>query len=335
VTTLILKNNALKNITKDDFKNFTDLYSLNLIKNDISYMELNSFEHNKQLKVLFLSFNPMNTVPTFVGLENQLTHLLMSACSITNATWDLLIRYTQLKVLRMTTNALNQFPNLNLTAGSLSTMVLGKCEITFIPAGYFKNFSQLIHLYLNNHKIKVLNAGAFDGTKLQVIRLDNNDLDQVQDAALNISTLEEINLNNNQMTTIPLMKTIGSILHYLDMSNNKLNGSLNVIDFNGLTNLKTVALGSNRLTGFGEAILSIMSALEVLDLTSNNITEFKDPFQWYVGPITHLTIDHQNNPMTCESDLCWAKNNSKITLNMDGCIVKPWSAVTANDICPS
>jgi Leucine-rich repeat (LRR) protein len=335
VTGIHLQYNALTGISKADFQNLMDLKYVNLRSNKISNIDIDSFENNLKLDYLLLDHNPLKTILLFNGLQNQLGWLDMPWCSVTDTSWDLVIRYTNLRGMRLHDNALNKFPDLNQTANALVLLDLSGCGITFIPSGYFDSFSKLQDLKLEKNEIMELHAATFHGTKLIDLYLSINNLHEIEDGTLNISTLQTLELRHNQLTNIPMLKTSGSDLSFLDISDNKLNGTLKATNFTGLTNLKTLLLENNQLTGIDEAILSIMPPLEVLNLTSNNITKFKDPFQWYDGPITHLTIDLQNNPMICDSDLCWAKNNSKVTVKMDGCFGKPWTAVSTAEICAS
>ena len=119
-----------------------------------------------------------------------------------------------------------------------------------------------------------------------------------------LATLKQLDLSRNTITSKTLVaNTFASniVLTDIDLSNNKISGTLSDVTFASNTALVSVKLNNNQITSFQTGAFSTIKKLEVLDVSENSLTsvgvtslDFKDSNQWG----TLLSLDIGNNQIT-------------------------------------
>nr|GEW88655.1 probable leucine-rich repeat receptor-like protein kinase At5g49770 [Tanacetum cinerariifolium] len=142
-----------------------------------------------------------------------------------------------------------------------------------IPLRLFNSKMTLIHLLFENNRL----TGPIPSTlglvkSLEVVRLDRNSLDG--DVPLNINNLTnvmELYLSNNQLTgPVPNLTGMNS-LNYVDLSNNGFEQTKIPSWFSTLQSLTTLKMRYTNLAGELPAALFSMSHLQNVDLSNNRI----------------------------------------------------------------
>uniref|UniRef100_A0A6N2KGZ9 Uncharacterized protein n=1 Tax=Salix viminalis TaxID=40686 RepID=A0A6N2KGZ9_SALVM len=137
--------------------------------------------------------------------------------------------------------------------------------------------SKLEELYLSFNRLNNSIVSYMDGlSSLKTLSLRYNRLEGSIDLKECLSNLETLDLSDNNITKVVASGGVSqpfkmSKLEYLNLRYNRLDNSiLSYVD--GLSSLKTLYLGYNRLEGLID-LKECLSNLETLDLSDNNITK--------------------------------------------------------------
>ncbi|XP_067618189.1 uncharacterized protein 2mit [Eurosta solidaginis] len=116
---------------------------------------------------------------------------------------------------------------------------------------YHGDCSAIYELDLSNNRLQMLNLSAF-------------------------TALRHVELANNALTTIPLhgRESAASTIQILNLNNNQITYAMNISS----TTLHELHLSGNQITQLSHLNLSMLSALETLDLSCNHITELETAF---------------------------------------------------------
>ncbi|KAM6577790.1 hypothetical protein CsatB_029627 [Cannabis sativa] len=274
----------------------------------------------KSLNVLDLnSCSLSGTVPSWVGNLSQLTYLDIANNNFKGHLPVVLRNLSKLTYLDLSHNKfIGQLP-----------LSFGKdlAELTFLDLGFnlfrgpipssFGSMSQLLHLHLSDNR--------FDGmfpillanlTQLLSLDLSGNQFSDsipphifenfnsinkldlsnnmfggaIPLSMFTMPSLVYLNLNDNQFTgPLKIENVSSSRLEYFSLNRNKLNGKI-PSSISKLTNLRSLFLGSNNLTGNCE--FDMFSKLSVLDLSNNNLNGTHP--QCFGNLLSQLDIRHNN-----------------------------------------
>ena len=272
-----LSRNFIENINVNAFRGLEDkLFQLLLNHNSLSSIPYHSLTYLQQLRYLYLQQNQITDIPpqTFanVKLGNlKYLHLDMNKIniiqkgSLTNLPLQVLTisnnKITELEkdsipkslwFIDLKHNLLQHIPYLALKElKNLKTLDLESNNITHLTAHKEVQFDTEMTLLLSNNKIHFLPNGAFDSfTKFTKLDLSYNQISKIDENAFkSITKLEEINLSYNNIAHIPI-RTFD----------------------NQEDSLKKLNLEENELHSLPTGLKSL-SALEVLNLNSNKLTE--------------------------------------------------------------
>ncbi len=225
---LYLADSQIASIEKFTFSQLKkNLAKIDLRRNHLKTINLNSFNDLVNLKELILSHNKINLIEdnSFKDLFN-LIKLDLSGNEIKKINLN---SFSGLKSI--------QFINLE---GNL---------IDSIEDSSFESLSYLISLDLNYNQLLIINLNTFKGLyNLKELNLSNNRLKCIQnDSFIDLSNLSKLNLQSNFITQVNL-KTFHGLFNLKDLrlSKNKIN-SIEKNSFKYLVNLEIFHLFQNDL----------------------------------------------------------------------------------------
>lgn len=152
----------------------------------------------------------------------------------------------------------------------------------------------VVHQQQQQESIKSFNCSCFDFEEGVFIECLNSNLDYIQSSlqeSLQIKSYSIYHLDH-RVSVLPNKLFVNSKIEKLRISDSMISG-VEVDAFKGLeTSLKSVTLSNSRLTSIPTKSISILKALESLDLDGNEITSI-DSYAFYGLPISSLNL--QNN----------------------------------------
>ncbi|CAI5504996.1 unnamed protein product, partial [Closterium sp. Naga37s-1] len=250
------------------------------------------------LQLLDLSLNKKlsGSLPSTIGQLTSLTRLALSGCSFTDSLPTTLAALTGLQMLDLNTN--------NLT-GRIPTEISSLVNLSYFDVtsnkleGLVPAFGPMVeHLHLSNNKFSSLSSTIGSLKRLIHLLLDHNQLNHDVPAWIaNSRSLKILDLSNNRITgTIPRldMSSLESLILYnshlppqplpsfdllpaladLELTKNQFNGTIPPTLFTSHSNLVTINLQDNNLTGTipPDAAAADLPNLCTISLSGNNLT---------------------------------------------------------------
>ena len=173
---------------------------------------------------------------------------------------------------------------------SVLVLILSYNRITTVESAAFRGLTKLGSLTLKNNRIAQLKGDEFQGLgKLTALHLERNGLQNLPDGIFaDLEKLELLTLSFNQIEVVP------------------------VDVFRGLRNLKNVFLDHNKITALAEGTLAFSKVpeLERLSVDGNQLTTFRRNVFTPGNSTDHhtsLTLSLDRNPMQCDTEMCWLK----------------------------
>lgn len=213
---------------------------------------LDSLSELRSLSVLRLDRNNLSSrVPNSFTKFSNLTTLSLSSCSLHGSFPEMIFQLPTLQNLDLSINLLlkgtiPQFPRI----GSFRTIILSHTNFSGTLPDFIGNLRMLSMLVLSNCNF----TGPIPST------------------ITNLTELISVDFSFNSFTgSIPLFP-VSKKLNYIDLSYNRLEGSLSSKHFEGLTNLTFINLGFNSLTGNIPSSLFSLPSLQKLQLSDNQFS---------------------------------------------------------------
>ena len=220
-----LSSNKFIKLEMSSFQTWVYLEELNLLDNNIERADFsNIFAHNKNLRILNISDNPLTSLnnQSFNGLN--LTELHLRNCQITYLTEELFNGLVNLTDLDLCGNRIMSLPDgmfQNLT--NLKDLDLSSNQISELPNRLFHSLVSLENLDLDLNELTNLSKGLFDNLIcLKFLNLRRNQISIIPDGIFkNLVSLEELGLEDNHIMSLPkeFFKDLVS-LEYLRLENN-------------------------------------------------------------------------------------------------------------------
>ncbi|XP_035227345.1 chaoptin-like [Stegodyphus dumicola] len=253
---LQLNDNLIKGIRKAAFLNLNSLINIELEGNLIEYIENEAFQNLPNIEYINLSYNKLQ----FFNLKafDQVGRL--SA---------LKIEVDHNEIQNLTGNRFSSHTSINIKSINYSYN-----NISYLDGSYFDPIRISINILdLSFNKIKNLTMSAFvEMTHLQTLTISNNEIETIDDDEFKgLKSLQILDISKNKIQSFPsyLLEEQRNlrILFASDNNINLLNGNI----FSN-TALEQLDLSFNNLTEFPEeALLEIRSTLQSLDLAGNHI----------------------------------------------------------------
>ena len=213
----------------------TKIRFLNLGRTGITNVDFVTKENFPNLTDLYLSGNPIQTVPSSIMEMTELEILDLSNCGLTGS-FDVsgftnlgclyisrnelteikgLDKLTKLTRLDIDGNKLTQIPTLEYMT-QLQDLYIGENELVEIPG--LDKLINLEYISASGNKFKTLpDLSAL--TKLKYLYVSNNELESLPDMQ-GLTSLTDLLLNGNMLTTLPNMKGLG--IEYFSVKENLL-----------------------------------------------------------------------------------------------------------------
>lgn len=174
---LDIVNNTITTIRKEAFLNI-GAHSINLNRNNLKWLERDSFNNLSSLEAIDLDYNKIQTLPkcVFHNLENL--NIISFAHNVLNDfNQDWFSGTPKLELLFLNNNRLRNIPRKAFSKfGNLRSLTLEENWIDYVDPDAFEGTSQLIELYLNNNRIKYLNLDFSNIPSMKVLNIDGNQL---------------------------------------------------------------------------------------------------------------------------------------------------------------
>lgn len=284
VTELDVGDNKIKKIQDDAFGSIHDLRILTLAKNKLQSVPA-AIRNLPTLSELDLSQNDISELECndFANLT-KLRHLNLYHNSITTLKDCVFKDLIKLEVLKMHNNMISDLHNAFTNLSKLKQLHLNANKLTKIKCGEFLGLKSLLNLSLHDNQIHKLENGSFRGlTSLTVLLLQSNSIttDEVNNGCLNdLISLQRLDLGKNHIryrSSFPLRQP----------------------PFSQLSNLKTLAMPTQRLRGKSQLPSNILQGLTNLTVFSTRNCQLlslpKDMFK-YTPHLQKLDISSNNFP---------------------------------------
>ena len=229
------------------------IITLDLDRQRIVELNVNSFVTLKSLKSLLLAYNDLLILPPwlFSGLRN--------------------LQYLTLRENRLSSLDGNMFNGTK----KLTTLILRKNNINHLPNHLFYGLGNLIELDFSENELTVAPKGLFMGLgNLRILSLWGNRINSLDEQLFNeTKKLTVLNLAINNITILPkgLLNKLGN-LEVLILWGNRIS-SLDEQLFNETKKLTVLNLAINNLTILPNGLFNGLRDLETLKLSHNKIVD--------------------------------------------------------------
>uniref|UniRef100_A0A2C9W6V6 non-specific serine/threonine protein kinase n=1 Tax=Manihot esculenta TaxID=3983 RepID=A0A2C9W6V6_MANES len=252
------------------------------------------------LPILYIHMNQLSgSIPQELGMMKFATEIDFSVNNLTGRIPTSIGNLTNLRVLSLYGNQLSgSIPEEISMLSSLTELALSKNKLTApIPAS-IGNLTELSYLYLTDNRLSnSLPREIGKLTKLTRLFLEMNELSGTLPSEMNNFTLLEVfiiysnrftgqlpqdictggglksfAINGNGFTGhIPKsMRNCSSLLTFMDLNDNRFYGELSW-KWEGFSNLSTLKIPDNNISGIIPADIGMAAQLHLLDLSSNHL----------------------------------------------------------------
>ena len=244
---LLINNNELKELTREDMLGFTKLVKLEILGSSLENIEPNTFDEMNNLWKLNLNRNKLSSLPDNIFKHNQWLSLLnLNDNNFTgfNATK---LGLKHIRELKLGNNRITTFDIRHLRP---LKVLLNNNKIQNLQDNIFQKVAIILVLDFSSNNIQSISGIAFRGiTKMGVLLLNNNSLTSLPKGLFKGVTIWNIFLQHNQLSyfTGAFTGIRGNFVEVILAGNAGLN-SLNGTEFEHLTNTSTVYLTCAQLT---------------------------------------------------------------------------------------
>ncbi|XP_031101537.1 receptor-like protein 7 [Ipomoea triloba] len=232
-----------------------------------------------QLDSLYLSSNRLNgSFPEYFFEFPMLSDLDLSSNSLGGKIQSSLFSLPSLKTLDLSNNSFDGLSDeyVNVSTSQLQTLHLSSNHLSGSFPKYFFEFPMLSSLVLSSNSLGgKIQASLFSLPSLWNLDLSNNSFDGLGDEYVNVSTsqLDSLYLSSNRLNgSFPEYFFEFPMLSGLDLSSNSLGGKIQSSLFS-LPSLKTLDLSNNSFDGLSDEYVNVStSQLQTLHLSSNRLS---------------------------------------------------------------
>lgn len=167
-------------------------------------------------------------------------------------------------------------------------------EVYKLPKEIFEEFKNLKNLIVNGNHLKVIERGTFtDAAKaLEVLRLSNNELSELNASVFNVPSLKTLDLGRNKIERIAPEAFEGLYsLERLYLSDNCLKSLASDV-FYSLRNLSFLSLENNQLTRLDDDHFKFNPLMKSLGLSNNSFTDLRNEVFHYFENLIDLSVGY-------------------------------------------
>ncbi|XP_039484172.1 leucine-rich repeats and immunoglobulin-like domains protein 3 [Drosophila santomea] len=332
---LVLANNHITSISSEALAALPLLRTLDLSRNQLHSIELNSFPKPNSLVHLILSFNEITNVNehSFAALNNltdlelnnnRLSTLPIRVFKNLNRLKKLALNFNQLEINWSTFRGLESMKNLQLKSNkiralqdgvfyvmhNIETIDLAMNQISSLSRQGLFNLTKLRHLNLSYNAISRIEVDTWEFTQsLEVLDLSNNAINEFKPQHLDcLHRLKTLNLAHNRLqylqeNTFDCVKN----LEELNLRRNRLSWIIEdqsaAAPFKALRKLRRLDLHGNNLKQISSKAMSGLNNLEILNLGSNVLASIQVNAFEHMLRLNKLVFKSLN--FICDCDLIW------------------------------
>nr|XP_016929513.1 leucine-rich repeats and immunoglobulin-like domains protein 3 [Drosophila suzukii] len=332
---LVLANNHITSISREALAALPLLRTLDLSRNQLHTIEVNSFPKPNSLVHLILSFNEITNVNehSFAALNNltdlELNNNRLSALPIgvfenLNRLKKLALNFNQLEINWSTFRGLVAMKNLQLKSNkiralqdgvfhvmhNIETIDLAMNQISSLSRQGLFNLTKLRHLNLSFNAIHRIEVDTWEFTQsLEVLDLSSNAINEFKPQHLDcLHRLKTLNLAHNRLqylqeNTFDCVKN----LEELNLRRNRLSWIIEdqsaAAPFKALRKLRRLDLHGNNLKQISSKAMSGLNNLEILNLGSNALASIQLNAFEHMLRLNKLVFKSLN--FICDCDLIW------------------------------
>ena len=208
----------------------------------------------------------------------------------------LLKNLTDLEELDIQQNSLSMAPSVGHLTKLMELTLAYNPSVKNLPENYLKNNTNLTLFKATEIGLSQVPKGLFKtATQLRILHLDRNEIIALsKDTFQNLASLRTLNLAGNRLSLLAatIFEDLQS-LRYLDLSKNNLTSEIVETLYPISSNLKELALSSNRLERFELAWSKNFSAMTKLLLDRNQISGTIT--EEHLGFAQKVTVNLENN----------------------------------------
>lgn len=252
------------------FGELTNLETIYIPRNNLKALP-NSIGQLTKLKKLWVLDNDLTAIPLSIGNLVNLEDFYVGGNQI-QVFPEVLSNLKELKTLSISQNSVTQFPPLSLP--KLERLYMKYLFLTDFPSGV--EFPALKKLGLDYIPFEEFPKAVLNLTNLESLSYTGNELEEIPLEISNLVNLKTLNFWSNNIREIP-SGTLDQLvnLETLTLSYNELSSFPNL---QGLTNLYSLGLKSNNLTGEVPEWVFGLSNLTYLGLAYNQLTGIPNQF---------------------------------------------------------
>ncbi|KAM6573560.1 hypothetical protein CsatA_017640 [Cannabis sativa] len=323
LTYLDLSNNALTGQLPLSLTNLSKLEKLYLMHNQLNGSIPQKLGNLKNLVGLNLGNNKLNgAIPSSIGMLINLTELVLRENQISGSIPTSIGNLKNLLQLDLSYNSLS---------GSLPSNLFQLTKLTHLDISFNQlsgdipkalgNLTNLTSLSLSSNKLYGATAIPWSIghlIKLAYLYLDGNQISSIPISIEQLENLLYLNLSGNILSgplPTPLLRLQ---LDTLDVSHNKLNGSIPDVLFE-LTDLSFLSLSSNQLTGSIPLEFKFLTNLNDLNLSFNQLRGPISPSLSALASISRLDLSSNRISGSIDADIVGLSNLRFLDLS-DNCI---------------
>lgn len=273
--TLDLAANNIEILPQFTFTGLRRLRQLNLQQNNLRQIQDRAFVGLTALNSIRLDGNNLHSLPPELFNEaKQLREIHVQKNSLNVLAPELFAGLVHLKVLDLSHNKLSSDWINSLTLKGLTSLIvldLSYNQLTKIEATTFRDAKNLQMLRLNDNQLRQIQVRTFDGLNLKMLSIDSNSLTKLPTKLFeHTATLDELHLNGNKLDVIPDGLGILTELKSLDLGENLIR-TLSSDTLANFTNMLGLRLTENYIESIKAGVFDRMVALQILNLSHNKI----------------------------------------------------------------
>ncbi len=318
--TLLLEGNNVNILEDDALEGMGALFSLNLANNQLVALPPEVFRYTRQLRHLQLQNNSLSALAPglFSGLEQMLT-LNMSRNGLTSdwvgaSTFNSLRR---LVALDLSHNRLTRFDGQTFASlTSLQVLNLDHNAVHTLAPNAFRSLRSLKILRLSHNALSSVRSRSLQSLgQLSSLSLDHNNLRGLDgDTLKNCTTLQDLALHGNQLEDVPAAIRELPLIRTLHLGSNRItrvrNGS-----FDGLSHLYGLSLAGNDIVEVESGAFKSVPELQALNLAHNSLSQLHQSVFNALKKLKTLRLDGNalediNGLLTSQSELHWLNVSS-------------------------